>query len=74
MKLLKTVRRLRRIITIPPGGPRLNSPLKKGTVPLGSADRPQENQSSERDSPLFQQAAMRRDRRHCQALRFRPTS
>ena len=59
MKLLKTVRRLRRIITIPPGGPRLNSPLKKGTVPLGCADMPGENQLSERDSPLFQHGARR---------------
>jgi hypothetical protein len=33
------------------------SPLKKGTVPLGSIDLPQENHLLERDSPLFQQAA-----------------
>src|SRR5262249_22203071 len=33
------------------------SPLKKGTVPLGRADMSREDRSSERDSPLFQQAA-----------------
>jgi len=35
----------------------LSSPLKKGTVPVGSVDLSRKNHSSERDSPLFQQAA-----------------
>jgi hypothetical protein len=34
-----------------------NSPLKKGTVPVGRANMSRENQLSERASPLFQRAA-----------------
>ena len=39
--------------------PAANSLLKKGTIPLGSIDMSPRNCSLERDSPLFQQAAMR---------------
>ncbi len=35
------------------------SPLKKGTVPLGSIDFAKEGRSRERDSPLFQRAPRR---------------
>jgi excinuclease ABC subunit A len=36
---------------------RARSPLKKGTVPVGSIDLSRKNQLVERDSPLFQQRA-----------------
>src|SRR5260221_12379456 len=40
-----------------------SSPLKKGTVPLGSVDLLRKNHSLERDSPLFQQPAKPRQER-----------